>query len=506
MAPHPLQQPVRIQAHNGPWPLHDAAASRELETQALAAAAPGALMARAGRSVARLALALAPHARQVQVWCGPGNNGGDGLVAARHLWQAGLQVDVRLLADASRLPSDSLRALAEARAAGLTVHVAPGQPMRALSWAPPDLVIDALLGLGVSRPPQGDIAAAIAHINDQQAPVLAVDIPSGLHPDTGARLGETAVVAQHTLSLLTLKPGCFMHQGRDHAGQVWLDDLSVKGSEPSAWLGSAPEDLQRPHASHKGSHGDVAVVGGATGMEGAAWLAASAALAAGAGRVYCSPLGAHAALPAHRPELMWRDRWWLQPPQVLARSTVACGCGGGEAVRQALPALLSHAARLVLDADALNAVASDPMLQTLLLQRAGRGQGTLLTPHPLEAARLLACTAAEVQQDRLKAAGRLAAHFQATVLLKGSGTVVQAPGRRPTINPTGNAALATAGTGDVLAGWAAGLWAQQPRADARKVAAAAAWQHGAAADRHALRQPGRALRAADLVEALIGRD
>jgi hydroxyethylthiazole kinase-like uncharacterized protein yjeF len=154
---------------------------------------------------------------------------------------------------------------------------------------------------------------------------------------------------------------------------------------------------------------------------------------------------------------------------------------------------------------ALNAVASDPMLQTLLLQRAGRGQGTLLTPHPLEAARLLACTAAEVQQDRLKAAGRLAAHFQATVLLKGSGTVVQATGRRPTINPTGNAALATAGTGDVLAGWAAGLWAQQPRADARKVAAAA-WQHGAAADRHALRQPGRALRAADLVEALIGRD
>ncbi|MFY8087794.1 MAG: NAD(P)H-hydrate epimerase, partial [Rubrivivax sp.] len=343
---------VRIQAHNGPWPLHNAAASRRLETRALAEAEPGALMARAGLSVARLALALVPHARRVQVWCGPGNNGGDGLVAARHLLQAGLQVDVRLLADEARLPADSLAALAQARAAGLAVHVA--QAMRVEPGAVPHLVIDALLGLGASRPPQGDLAAAIAHINGQQSPVLAVDIPSGLHPDTGSRLGEQAVVAQHTLSLLSLKPGCFTHQGRDHSGQVWLDDLGVQGigavdgTQPTACLGSMPAALQHPHASHKGSQGDVAVVGGAPGMEGAAWLAASAALAAGAGRVYGCLLGDIAALPAHRPELMWRSRWWLLPPQVLAGSTVACGCGGGDAVRQALPALLSHAARLVL--------------------------------------------------------------------------------------------------------------------------------------------------------------
>ena len=461
-------------------------------------------MARAGLSVARLALALAPHARRVQVWCGPGNNGGDGLVAARHLQLAGLQVDVRLLADEARLPPDSQRALAQAKAAELVMGSARASSSETV--APPDLVIDALLGLGASRPPEGAIAAAIEHINSQQAPVLAVDIPSGLHPDTGTRLGGLAVVAQHTLSLLTLKPGCFTHQGRDHAGEMWLDDLGVAGAQPSAWLGSTPPALRHPHASHKGSRGDVAVVAGAPGMEGAAWLAAGAALAAGAGRVYCSVLSEHAAQPGHRPELMLRSRWWLQPPPVLAGSTVVCGCGGGDAVRQALPALLSHAARLVLDADALNAVAADPMLQALLAQRAARGLGTLLTPHPLEAARLLACTTADVQQDRLHAAHTLAARFQATVLLKGSGTVVQAPGQRPTINPTGNSVLATAGTGDVLAGWVGGLWAQQPATDADSVAAAAAWQHGAAADRHVLRRPGQPLRAGDLIEALIGRD
>ena len=490
--------PIRVTAHQGPWPWHDAAASRALEQAALARAEPGALMGRAGLSVARLAAALAPHAARVKVWAGPGNNGGDGLVAALHLHRAGRQVTVHLIADPARLPVDAARALQAATSAGVAVHASGPAPAGAA------LVIDALLGLGTTRAPAGDLAQAIAHINEAGAPVLAVDIPSGLHPDTGTVLGDAAVRARATLALLTLKPGCFTHQGRDHAGEVWLDTLGVPARDPSGWLTSAPAILPRAHATHKGSLGDVAVVGGAAGMVGAAWLAAGAALAAGAGRVYCSLLiEGVLAPPPGRPELMMRAALWRAAPALLSATTVVCGCGGGDSVRQALPALLSHAGRLVLDADALNAIAADPDLQTLLGHRAGRRLPTLLTPHPLEAARLLACSAAEVQRDRIGAAAALAARHGASVLLKGSGTVIASPGRLALINGTGNAALACPGTGDVLAGWAGGLWAQQPDALAADVAAAAAWQHGQAADNHAHRLPGRPLRAMALIEAMM---
>jgi hydroxyethylthiazole kinase-like uncharacterized protein yjeF len=333
--------------------------------------------------------------------------------------------------------------------------------------------------------------------------VLAVDLPSGLHPDTGALLGDAAVAAGATLALLTIKPGCCTGHGRDQAGELWLDTLGVTADAPTAWLSGAPERRPRAHATHKGSFGDVAVVGGAAGMVGAAWLAARATLAAGAGRVYCSLLDEGAApFDPARPELMARAAWWRSAPAVLAQTTVVCGCGGGDAVRAALPPLLSQAGRLVLDADALNAVAADPALLTLLRARPARGLATLLTPHPLEAARLLRTDSAQVQADRLAAARRLADETGATVLLKGSGSVVAAPGRLPHVNPTGNAALASAGTGDVLAGWAAGLWAPQPQAQAFDVAVAAAWQHGRAADLHVADGAANVLRAADLVEAM----
>ena len=294
-----------ITACNGPWPLHDSAASRLAEHAALATAAPQALMQAAGLAVARAALALAPHAQQVQVWAGPGNNGGDGLVAARHLHAAGKQVQLTWLGDPARLPADAAAALAQAQAAGVRIE----RSARANAPAPA-LVIDALLGLGMSRAPEGPIAAAIASINASGAPVLAVDLPSGLHADTGAVLGAAAVRATVTLALLTLKPGCFTHLGRDHCGEIWLAALGVDVGAPSAWLGGAPKLQTRTQATHKGSYGDVAVVGGAEGMVGAAWLAARAALAAGAGRVYCSPLDPAADLlaPLH-PELMGRHAW-----------------------------------------------------------------------------------------------------------------------------------------------------------------------------------------------------
>ncbi|MDE1929906.1 MAG: NAD(P)H-hydrate epimerase, partial [Burkholderiales bacterium] len=336
-----MKAPRPVTSRNGPWPLHDAAASRAAEQTAIAAAAPQALMARAGLAVARLALALAPTRRRVQVWAGPGNNGGDGLVAARHLAGAGLEVRVALLGDPALRPADAARTLRDAQQAGVAIDSALPAPDREA------LHIDALLGLGASRAPAGVIAAAIEALGDGRAPVLAVDIPSGLHPDHGTRLGSAAVRATATLALLTLKPGCHTGVGRDHAGAVWFDDLGVDAGPPTARLAGPAASAPRAHGTHKGSYGDVVIIGGAAGMAGAAWLAARAAAAAGAGRVYCNPLDPAASLlDATQAELMGRREVWLAPAAQLAATTVACGCGGGDAVRAVLPALLTGVRRL----------------------------------------------------------------------------------------------------------------------------------------------------------------
>ena len=487
----------RVTAASGPWLLHNTEQTRQIEAQAINARPTHTLMQSAGLAVARLAQALVPHAAHVQVFAGPGNNGGDGAVAATLLHQRGCQVSLSLLADAAHLPADAAQALAEAHAAGVPINTAlPAVDTHC------DLRLDALLGLGVNRPPEGLVAEAIKFIVASNTPVLAVDLPSGLNADTGAVMGH-AVRATATLALLTLKPGLFTASGRDHAGEVWLDNLGVStdATPGVAWLAGESHSTwpARQHAQHKGSFGDVAVVGGATGMTGAAWLAAQAALAAGAGRVFCSLLDEHAAgLLPQRPELMGRAAWWLSAPPLLARSTVVCGCGGGDAVRHALPPLLAHSGRLVLDADALNAIAADTSLQRTLRARSDRGLPTVLTPHPLEAARLLESTAAQVQADRLCAAQTLAERYACVVVLKGSGTVVAAPGTLPSINWSGNARLATAGSGDVLAGWIAGTWSAAT-VNAQQAALASVWLHGHAADdAHAL-----PMRANDLIEAMV---
>jgi ADP-dependent NAD(P)H-hydrate dehydratase / NAD(P)H-hydrate epimerase len=482
--------PQRITFDSGPWPLHDAAASRQVETLAGAGLAPHTLMQRAGLAVARLALALAPHAQRIWVPAGPGNNGGDGFEAAYHLQRAGKQVHVTAFGDPARRPADASASLARAQAAGVIIEA--GMP----AGLHCDMAIDALLGLGTTRAPDGALADAVRLFNALPAPRLAVDLPSGLDADHGLMLGQAAVHASHTLALLTLKPGLFTAHGRERSGQTWFDDLGcgeiAASVPPRARLGGADAALQvqapRHHAQHKGSFGDVVVVGGAAGMTGAVLLAGRAALAAGAGRVYVSALDP--AGPTHDPlwpELMLRPGLWRQPGVDLATATVVCGCGGGDAMREALPVLMARAARLVIDADALNAIAGDSTLQTLLTARAGRGQATVLTPHPLEAARLVgAKSAGEIQADRLGHAERLAARFACVVLLKGSGSVIAAPNRLSQINASGNARLASAGTGDVLAGWLGGLWAaaqsQPAPALAHRVAQAAAWLHGAAAE------------------------
>ena len=498
----------RVLPSPGPMPLFDIVQTRAIEQRAQAATPTHDLMRRAGLATAQLALALAPHAERVWIVAGPGNNGGDGFEAALHLSAWGRQVHITTISDTAALPPDAKNAHARAHAAGVSIGATPPP-----SIASTDIAIDALLGIGTRRAPEGAMAALINQFNALPCARLAIDLPSGLHADTGERLGEACIEAHHTLAMLTLKPGLFTASGRDQAGCVWLDSLAVDTSleTPTAWLCGArsAERPTRQHHQHKGSFGDVAVVGGAIGMTGAALLAARAAHAAGAGRVFVGLLGSPAL--AHdplRPELMFRPSWPGSNHGALAATTVVCGCGGGDAVRSALPALLGGAPRLVLDADALNALAADPMLQTLLRARAARGLCSVLTPHPLEAARLLGTTAREVQADRLAAAGRLAARFCCTVLLKGSGTVVVSPDTVPSINPTGNASLASAGTGDVLAGWLGGLWAQwgerstAPPEVAHAVAVAAAYAHGRAADGAS----ASALRAADLIELMLSRD
>ncbi|MES2423226.1 MAG: NAD(P)H-hydrate dehydratase [Pseudomonadota bacterium] len=487
-----------------PWPLHGVAATRRIEQLAQAALPPHVLMQRAGQSVARLALALAPHAHTVWIACGPGNNGGDGLEAAVHLQDWGKNPVVTWLGNATTLPPDAAAALAKARAAGVVFADSPP------NMTAQDLCIDALLGLGSTRAPEGRLAQCLHWLASSAAPVLAVDLPSGLDADTGTDATNSEATKQaktpatgnfyykNTLSLLTLKPGLFTGQGRDAAGQVWFDDLGVDTSAeaPSAGLSAAPFHRPRQHASHKGSHGDVAVVGGAAGMAGAALLAASAALHAGAGRVFVALLDAAMPYDPQQPELMFRTADSLQ----WSAMTVVCGCGGGEAVRTVLPKAIASPAGVVLDADALNAIANDGQLRYLLAARGRHGKPTVLTPHPLEAARLLGCSTAQVQGSRLAAAQQLADAFACVVVLKGSGTVVAAPGTAPCINPTGNALLATGGTGDVLAGFiGARLHGLSTLAEVFIQTSGAVYLHGLLADHW---PAGKALTAGRLAAAL----
>ena len=511
---------------NTSYPLHSVAATRRIELAAAAQLDPHTLMQRAGLAVARLACALAPHAQTIWLACGPGNNGGDGLEAAMHLKLWGRNPVVTWLGDESRCPPDALLSLQRARQAGV-----------AFADVPPavyDIAIDALLGIGQSKPVAGVLADWLRHMQQTAPAVLCVDVPSGLSADAGTypepkvAINNIAAKSINTLahgvnkgenkgenrsifclSLLTLKPGLFTAHGKDAAGEVWLDDLDLDADNgisepPTAWLLGADRARlpARLHASHKGTFGDVAVVGGAAGMTGAALLAARAALHAGAGRVFVALLAADAdiahagqrmAVDPLQPELMFRPFDELP----VREQTVVCGCGGGDAVRDVLPQVLSQAPRLVLDADALNAIAVDTSLQTLLLARSKRKLSTILTPHPLEAARLLGMSTAQVQADRLAAAQTLADRFGCVVILKGAGSVIAAPNMTPCINASGNAKLATAGTGDVLAGMVGAMLAAGETTFS--AACIATHRHGLAADHW---PAGSTLTASELVKLM----
>jgi len=475
------------QAH----PLHLLTSTRALEAAWLQQLPAHTLMQRAGQALAQLTQALAPHARTIWVACGSGNNGGDGWEAAYHLQLQGFKPVVTWLGQPDRCSADTLASRRAALQAGVIHQEEPPE------LGPDDLCIDALLGIGLtpqaerSTAPSVDrrLAEWIERINSSAATVLAADIPSGLCADLGtSALATGAVRAHHTLSLLTLKPGLFTAQGRDHAGTVWLDTLGVPPQTlpPDAWLNPPPTLRLRAHGSHKGSYGDVQVLGGeglnrrGLGMTGAALLAGRAALHAGAGRVLVGLLDTdQTRLPVDmaQPELMLRTPEALR----LKDGVLVCGCGGGDAIAHWVPQALAEAPCLLLDADALNALSRHPDWMSQLTQRRQRGWDTVLTPHPLEAARLLETTTAAIQSDRLTAAQALAARTGAVVVLKGSGTVIAQTGQTPHINPTGNAHLATAGTGDVLAGLIGALWAR-PGTQAFDAAREGVFVHGLVAD------------------------
>lgn len=452
-----------------PLPVFTAQASRTIEAHATLDLGLGVLMRRAGEAVARLALACNPHTHIFWVACGPGNNGGDGLEAAIFLRQLGKQVWVSHLGLHAKSSIETQDAYARAQRAGIAISIHPPASF--------DSVIDALFGIGGARSEPSPYDAWIQHINASGRQVLSIDVPSGLNSDTG-EASPVSVRAETTLSLLTLKPGLLMGAGRDACGNLWLHRLDLDEiSEPQA-LVNAPSSLApRPHASHKGSFGDVGIVGGAPGMTGAALLAANSALRGGAGRVYVALLQDRIDFPVVtlQSELMLRH--WSDLS--LEAMTIVAGCGAGNAMQESLPVLLKRAKRLVLDADALNQIASSPSLIALLQDRSEGS--TVLTPHPLEAARLLNTSTDAIQTDRLGAVRMLCKNFQCLVVLKGSGTVIADTRYGVRINITGNSRLATAGTGDVLAGLIGAHWSAQG-VIAYQAACSAVYQHGLIAD------------------------
>lgn len=468
------------------YALYSVSEIRAIEQAALAALPPFTLMQRAGQAAAAHALAIlgtSPRDRKVLVLAGPGNNGGDALEAAACLARSGLPVTVLLHADLNRQSEDSRRAYQHAQAAA--VHFAdPADFGRILTAEPWALAIDGLFGIGLARAISPPLQGLVELLNSLECPVLALDVPSGLDADTGNIVGAhgTAVRATETITFIADKPGLHTCDGRDYAGRVAVASLDIYPS----MFGTARARLNHPelfasclrprrHNSHKGSFGDVIVAGGAHGMCGAAVLAARASAKCGAGRVFAAFLDEPPAYDSMQPELMCRRARDMD----FSSGTVVIGPGlgaSGEA-RETLVHALAAGAPLVIDADALNLIASGRDLQQALR---GRRRSALLTPHPLEAARLLGTSAAQVQADRLAAARALAAQLNSIVILKGSGSVIAQPSGEVAINTTGNAALATAGTGDVLAGICGALLAQGwPEWHA---ALAACWLHGHAAD------------------------
>jgi len=465
--------------------LASVATVRAIEAHARSSLPAGELMRRAGAAAARHitdCLISGGHATgHIVVLVGPGDNGGDGRIAAAALRQNGYTVD-EISGNGSQKRPVSTDLIA---------------------------IVDALFGIGLSRPLVDEWMLAVQWINDAPDSTLrvALDVPSGLDADTGAIVGATAVRADLTVTFLADKPGLHTGRGRDLAGKVVVDELAVDlGIERAANASSIrdgflcnpalirhlAQPLHRSSDTHKGDFGTAVIIGGSRGMAGAALLAGRAALFCGAGRVVLGfPEGAPIAVDPNYPELMLREASEALGQTGATAIAIGPGLGVDATARNALALALERSTQsgtpLVIDADALTLIASNHELAAALARREQKHPNcpAILTPHPLEAARLLdSAKAADIQQDRIGAACRIARERNCIVVLKGSGTVIAASSGAWWIAPVGNPALATGGTGDVLTGWITGLLAQTIHAKRPSIEATllGVWCHGRGAE------------------------
>jgi ADP-dependent NAD(P)H-hydrate dehydratase / NAD(P)H-hydrate epimerase len=478
-----------------PLTVHTAAQVRELDRHAIVdRQVPSyTLMTRAGEATFTALRSCWPFAQRIVVMCGPGNNAGDGYVLARLARTAKLDVVAVTVTDTGGLRGDARRAHDDFLAAG-----GSAQPFSAGCLRQADVVVDAIFGIGLSRPVDAHIATAIREINGSGAHVLSIDIPSGLHTDTGEVLGA-AVEAERTLTFLGLKLGFYLGEGPDQTGVVMFDGLGlpeeVLARSESAAMRVDERVLARllpprRRTAHKGQQGSVLVLGGGTGMGGAPRMTGEAALRTGAGLVTIATQRENVpAITAGRPELMPRGvehpddlRPLLERADILA---LGPGLGQDRWAQELLETALASNKPAIVDADALNHLARFPR----------RRSNWVLTPHPGEAGRLLGRTTAEVQRDRLGAAREIAARYGGTAVLKGAGTLIVTGEDLPAICDRGNPGMATGGMGDVLTGVITGIAAQT--ADLPHSARAGVLVHAIAGDM-AARHGERGLLATDL--------
>ena len=489
-------------ARRQPVQLYTAAQSRAVDRCAIDEhGLPGPqLMARAARAAFNELLARWPAPARVQILCGPGNNGGDGLLLGMLAAGRGLPTQL-LLVDGEPRSEDARLALQRVRRAGLEPEAFASERLR-----PDAVLVDAMLGTGISGAPRASYARAIDALRARACPVLALDVPSGLDSDTGMHAGSV-VKADCTVSFITAKRGLYTAQGPDCAGDRVLDDLDVPERAYRA-AGAAVEVLLRERecqalpalsrATHKGALGRCLLLGGERGMGGAVLMAAESALRSGVGLLRVATRQEHvAALLARRPEAMVsavRGYSELSPLLDWADAlVVGPGLGQEPWGEQLLQAALASGKPLLLDADALNLLARDPHWRLPAT--------ALITPHPGEAGRLLGCDAAAVQSDRFAAVRALAERGPGGVILKGNGSLVAGP-QTLALCRDGNPGMASGGMGDVLSGICGALLAQGLGAEA--AARLGCLLHAQAADRAAVTHGQRSLLASDLAAELGG--
>ena len=445
---------------------------------------PPLLMERAGLAAAKVAHTrlLTSDKQRILILAGPGNNGGDALVAARYLHEWGGQVTLVFTGEAERLPQDARQALEQWQlAAGTMIPELPVGDQ----W---DVVIDGLFGIGLNemRPLAEKYRQLIQQINQLNLPVLALDIPSGLLSDSG-RVPDVAIKAAITTTFIALKPGLLTHDGCDYCGEIIVCDLGLDAaalSLPQNWQldrAGVAQRLPSPRRanSHKGTYGRLGVLGGATGMIGAALLAGRAALKLGAGRVYLGLLAQDdvPVVDPVQPELMLRSPSDFFNPDFLDGLIIGPGLGSEIAACICLEQALQTCLPLVVDADALNLIALHTELSSTLQVRKAPA---ILTPHPAEAARLLNTTVTEIQRNRLEAARNIVRKFNCAIVLKGAGSLCAFPNGHCHFNTSGNPGLSSAGTGDVLSGFLGALLVQGLSPE--NALPLAVYLHGAAAD------------------------